>query len=152
MSSFNHFVQKVYYSVLNSCCQEGILYSLPCHILKVNVILLYFSCLTFYFFLVTYLPVNFLWLLFKFSSTVFSFDSSKAKLNKQLFPYIWKERFEVRISWATLTSSHPKNVLKERFPGKCSIKEKGAFYSRWLLFQGLSLLTRHCRMPGSRLL
>lgn len=50
MSSFNHFVQKVCYTALNSYCQEGILYSLPCHIPKVNVILLYFSCLTFYFF------------------------------------------------------------------------------------------------------
>lgn len=112
MTSFNHFVQKVCYTVLNSYCQEGILYSLPCHILKVNVILLYFSCLTFYFFsnlFTSKLPLI-IFQVFKFS---FSFDTTKAKCTKQLFPYIWKDCFRCEFHKPPLPPPTPKMSSKK---------------------------------------
>lgn len=148
MSSFNHFVQKVCYTALNSYCQEGILYSLPCHILKVNVILLYFSCLTFYFFsnlFTSKLPL----ITFQvFTECCFLLTLPKPNATNSYF-YIFKKKF-----WGVNFISHPYLLLPQkcpgrRCPGKCSVKEKGAFYSRWMLFQGLSVLTRHCKTPGS---
>lgn len=148
MISFNHFVQKVCYNVLNSYCQEGILYSLPCHILKVNVILLYFSCLTFYFFsnlFTSKLPL--------ITSQVFKryvfFWHHQSQMEQTVISIYLKRMF-----WGANFISHPyllppQKCPGKRCPGKCSVKGTGAFYSRWMLFQGLSLLTRHCKSPGS---